>query len=212
MMIAVTTPNSPTLRGRHVQLEPLRSDMIDDLVAASSGDRASYTWAWVPDNRADMQHYIDHLLAAHTAGRAMPFVQRRIEDDRIVGCTRFMNLDRWSLAAKLSGIPDEVEIGGTWLHPDAQRTPINSEAKLMLLTFAFDTWNVHRVAICADARNERSRRAVARLGATFEGVLRSHRESFAAGEAGIAPRDTAVYSIIRADWPTVRTNLEELLT
>ncbi len=102
--------------------------------------------------------------------------------------------------------PDEVEVGGTWLAADAQRSPINTEAKLLLLTHAFDVWDVRRVAICTDARNERSRRAIERLGATFEGVLRQHRASTAAGEAGTL-RDTAVYAIVAADWPAVRDRL-----
>ncbi len=212
MMHPVTTPEQPTLRGRHVQLEPLHADMIDDLLAASTVDRASYEWAWVPCDRPGMRHYVDHLLTARDAGDVMPFVQRRTTDSLIVGCTRFMNIDRWSTKVTLHSTPDEVEIGGTWLCPTAQRTPINTEAKLLLLTHAFETWNVHRVAICSDARNERSRNAIARLGATFEGVLRNHRASYVAGEAGVAPRDTAIYSIIRAEWPTVRTNLEARLT
>ena len=211
MMKAVTTPEPPALHGRHVHLEPLRADMIDDMLAASTVDRSSYAWAWVPGDRPAMQHYVDYLLTARDAGEVMPFVQRRTADMRIVGCTRLMNIDRWNAAATQHSTPDEVEIGGTWLCPTAQRTPINTEAKLLLLTLAFDTWHVHRVAICSDARNERSRNAIARLGATFEGVLRNHRASYVAGESGVAPRDTAVYSIIRAEWPTVRSNLEARL-
>ena len=99
--------------------------------------------------------------------------------------------------------PDEVEVGGTWLAADAQRSPINTEAKLLLLTNAFEAWEVRSVAICTDARNDRSRRAIERLGATFEGVLRQHRASTAAGEAGTL-RDTAVYAIIAAEWPGIK--------
>ena len=95
-------------------------------------------------------------------------------------------------------LPNEVEIGGTWLAGAAQRTPINTEAKMLLLTHAFEMWGVHRVAICTDALNERSRRAIERIGATFEGVLRNHRGSIGdAAEAG--RRGTALrYSIIAA--------------
>ena len=105
-------------------------------------------------------------------------MQRRIDDGTVVGCTRFLN-PAWPLGRS---DPDEVEIGGTWLSPSAQRTPINTEAKLLLLTHAFEVWNVQRVAICTDARNEQSRRAIERLGAPFEGVLRRHRRSTRAGE------------------------------
>ncbi len=102
--------------------------------------------------------------------------------------------------------PDEVEIGGTWLAADAQRTPINTEAKLLLLTHAFDVWQVWRVALCTDARNERSRRAIERIGARHEGVLRNHRPSAVAGEAG-RPRDSALFAITDTDWPDVRGRL-----
>jgi RimJ/RimL family protein N-acetyltransferase len=102
--------------------------------------------------------------------------------------------------------PDEVEVGGTWLAADAQRSPINRNAKLLLFTQAFDVWEVRRLAICTDARNERSRTAIERLGATFEGVLRQHRPSTAAGESGVL-RDTATYSIVADEWPAVRERL-----
>ena len=102
--------------------------------------------------------------------------------------------------------PDEVEIGGTWLAADAQRSPINTEAKLLLLTHAFEVWKVQRVAICTDARNERSRRAIERIGGVFEGTLRRHRASTAAGESGRL-RDTSIYAIIETEWPSVRDRL-----
>jgi RimJ/RimL family protein N-acetyltransferase len=101
--------------------------------------------------------------------------------------------------------PDEVEIGGTWLASTAQRTAINTEAKLLLLTHAFERWEVWRVAICTDAQNRRSRDAIERLGAQFEGILRSHRLLNQPGQT--RPRDTAIYSIIGAEWPAVRAGL-----
>jgi RimJ/RimL family protein N-acetyltransferase len=107
--------------------------------------------------------------------------------------------------------PAEVEIGGTWLATDAQRTPLNTEAKLLLLSRAFDDWHVFRVAVMTDERNERSRAAIERLGAVFEGVLRNHRPSTGfLGHPG-RPRDTAAYSIIQSEWPDVRHRLQARL-
>ena len=106
--------------------------------------------------------------------------------------------------------PYAVEIGGTWLAASAQRTGINIEAKLLLLTHAFDTWSVGRVDFKTDARNERSRGAIAALGATFEGILRNWQPSHAPGEEGRL-RDSAMYSITAVEWPAVRSHLNERL-
>ena len=105
--------------------------------------------------------------------------------------------------------PDEIEIGGTWLAATAQRTPVNTEAKRLLLGHAFDAYGVQRVAICTDARNERSRTAILRIGATFEGVLRRHRPR--AGTDPVELRDRAMYSVIADEWPSVRARLDERL-
>jgi RimJ/RimL family protein N-acetyltransferase len=95
-----------------------------------------------------------------------------------------------------------VEIGGTWLAPSAQRTAINTEAKLLMLTHAFETWRVHRVSLKTDARNARSRAAILRLGARFDGVVRATRVA-----ADHAIRDDAMYSILDAEWPAVKAAL-----
>lgn len=190
------------LTGRYVTLEPLRRSHVDEIAAAASGDRTTFTLTHVPDGLDGAASYVDHLLADADAVRAAPFVQRRIDDGVVVGCTRFMN-PAWPLGRDL---PDEVEVGGTWLAASAQRTGINTDAKLLLLTHAFESWGVQRVAICTDARNDRSRRAIERLGATFEGVMRRHRPSALTVENGRL-RDTATYSITSDDWPSVRTIL-----
>jgi RimJ/RimL family protein N-acetyltransferase len=117
-----------------------------------------------------------------------------------------MELRRWRGREE----PDELEIGGTWLSADTQRTPINTEAKVLLLTHAFDVWQVVRVALATDMRNQRSRDAITRLGARFEGALRHHRPSLVAGEEG-RPRDTALYAITDDDWPTIRDQLTRRL-
>jgi RimJ/RimL family protein N-acetyltransferase len=160
----------------------------------------------VPDGSDEATDYVHWLLDDAAHGRAAPFVQRRVDDGVVVGCTRFLN-PLWPLGRV---DPDEVEIGGTWLSSTAQRTPINSEAKLLLLAHAFDTWNVQRVAICTDARNDQSRRAIERLGATFEGVMRRHRRSTRPGDDATL-RDTATYSIIVDEWPAIEARLRTFL-
>ena len=205
--LIANTPARPALDvddlvGTHVILERLRPDHVADIAVAGSGDRSTFGWTGVPGNQAEAEAYVAGLLADAARSRVAPFAQRRTADGAIVGCTRFMS-PSWPLGRR---DPDEVEIGGTWLAADAQRSPVNSEAKLLLLTHAFDVWSVQRVAICTDDRNDRSRRAIERLGASFEGVLRRHRPSTAPGEAGRL-RNTAVYSIIADDWPLLRSRL-----
>ncbi len=195
-----------TLRGGHVELVPLSADQAGELVVAASGDRSTFTFTDVPDDVQKMGVYIAKLLAQRDHGEVVPFAQRRVDDGRLVGCTRFLELRHWRGRPE----PDEVEIGGTWLAADAQRTPVNTEAKLLLLTHAFEAWRVWRVALCTDARNERSWRAIERLGARHEGVLRNHRPSWVAGDAG-RPRNSALFSITDTEWPEVRDRLTRRL-
>jgi RimJ/RimL family protein N-acetyltransferase len=153
-----------------------------------------------------MEDYVVRILALAAGGTDVPFAQRRTCDGLIVGCTRFMEMRWWRGRAE----PDEVEIGGTWLAADAQRSAINSEAKLLLLTHAFEQWGVVRVALATDTRNARSRLAIERIGAHYEGTLRHHRPSKVTGEAG-RPRDTAMFAITDDDWPAVRQQLNQRL-
>jgi RimJ/RimL family protein N-acetyltransferase len=194
------------LSGRFVLLEPMRADHVDEIAAAGAGDRSSFGYTQVPDGHDEATDYVRWLLDDAAHGRAAPFAQRRVADGVVVGGTRFLN-PLWPLGRD---DPDEVEIGGTWLSASAQRTPINSEAKLLLLSHAFDVWKAQRVAICTDARNEQSRRAIERLGATFEGVMRRHRRSTRAGEVDTL-RDTATYSITADEWPTIRARLHSFI-
>ncbi len=198
---------APTLTGTHVQLEQLRIEFAEELTAAGNQDRSTYGWTPVPPTVEGMQRYITGLLNDQQSRAAVPFAQRRVSDNALVGCTRYLRLEWWGAKQ----LPDEVEIGGTWLSASAQRTPINTEAKYLLLANAFDTWGVHRVSICTDARNEQSRTAILRIGATFEGILRSHRGSYAPGEENTVARDSAMYSIVRGDWPAVKQGLEDRL-
>ena len=191
-----------TLTGEHVELVPLDASQRDELVVAANGDRSTYDYTEVPATADHMADYLGRLLADRDAGKVVPFAQRRMADGHLVGCTRYLELRSW----RGRDVPDEVEIGGTWLASDAQRTPLNTEAKLLLMTHAFDTWGVARVAVCTDARNERSRRAIERLGARFEGILRHHRGSYVAGEIG-RPRDSAMFAVTDDEWPAVRDAL-----
>jgi RimJ/RimL family protein N-acetyltransferase len=194
------------LAGRHVVLEPMRPDHVEELAAATGGDRSSFAYTRVPEGLDDTAAYVDWLLRDAADGAVGPFVQRRVADGRLVGCTRYLHPD-WPLDRD---VPDEIEIGGTWLCADAQRSPINTESKLLLLSHAFERWNVQRVAICTDARNQRSRAAIERLGVAFEGVLRRHRASTHAGD-GDRLRDSAMYAVTVDDWPIVRERLVGLL-
>jgi N-acetyltransferase len=136
----------------------------------------------------------------------LPFAQRRLDTGQLAGCTRFME-PRWWRGRR---DPDEIEIGGTWLSATAQRSAVNTEAKYLLLSHAFEQWEVWRVAICTDEHNARSRASIERIGGTFEGVLRNHRLRY--NTAKPEPRNTAVYSIIDSDWPAVKRSLEQRLS
>ena len=154
-----------------------------------------------------MQAYVETAIALRGRGLAVPFATRRLRDDRIVGSTRFGNVERWEWAAETTlarapTIPDAVEIGWTWLAPSAQRTEVNTEAKLLMLRRAFDDWRVHRVTFCTDARNARSRANIERVGAKLDGVLRANRP---ASDGTV--RDTAYYSIVAREWPEVAERL-----
>lgn len=195
----------PALHGALVTLEPLSPRHADDLAAAAEEDRAAYHLTQVP--RAGD---IEHFLAAHAerarSGRLVPFAQIRRSDGKAVGCTAFWDPRRWPDRPDLYAI----EIGWTWLAASAQRTGINVEAKLLLLGCAFDTLGVVRVDFKTDARNDRSRRAIERLGARFEGVLRHWSQSHAPGEEGLL-RDSAMFSVIDSEWPAVRNALRQRL-
>lgn len=193
------------LEGQLVRLEPLAAAHVAGVAVAASGDRSTFRYTNVPDGLGAAEAYVADLLAARDQGEAVPFAQVRRADGSVLGCTRFMTLRH----LRRRNVPDEVEIGGTWLAPSAHGTGVNTEAKLLLLGVAFTSWGVWRVDFMTDARNERSRAALAGIGATFEGVLRSHR--LAADSAWRRPRDSAVYAITRDDWPGVSARLQERL-
>jgi len=152
---------------------------VDGLVAASAGDRTLYQWSPVPQGSAEAIRYVDTALTWLEAGTALPFATVRVDDAAVIGSTRFFNLERWAWpqghARHGRHDPDACEIGYTWLTRSALRTSANTEAKLLMLTHAFETWQVLRVCLHTDVRNQRSRAAIERIGGKFEGILRAHR-------------------------------------
>jgi RimJ/RimL family protein N-acetyltransferase len=200
-----------TLAGRHVRLEPLAVDHVDALVAAATGGGESFRYTFVSAEPGRMRAWVETALREQRERRALPFVTIEAATGRVVGATRYLNVEFWdwppgSPHQRGADVPDVVEIGATWLAPAAQRTGINTEAKLLMLTHAFEAWRVHRVSLVTDARNERSRAAILRLGARLDGVVRAARVA-----ADGAIRDTAVYSIVEAEWPAARDALRARL-
>jgi RimJ/RimL family protein N-acetyltransferase len=194
------TLTPPVLQGRRVRLEPLGHQHAADLASAASGDRGSYGFTWVP-SAGEVDDYIEEQL-----GRAglMPFAQMSSAQGRAVGVTAYW--DPRQLPAGLYA----VNVGFTWLAASAQGTGLNTESKYLLFRHAFEQWRVARVDLTTDARNARSRAAIAAVGARLEGVLRSWSRSWAPGEEGRL-RDTAMFSIVAADWSATRAGLEARL-
>ena len=202
------TEHQPVLEGSTVRLRPMAIADADALAAAAAESREHFTYTRVPDGVEEAERYIAVALGERASGHRMPFVT--LWHDRVVGCTSYLDLQlwRWPPGSPLQRVdrPDAVEIGATWLSASAQRTQCNTEAKYLMLTHAFDDWQVHRGALKTDARNARSRRAIERLGARLDGVRRADMP----GQDG-SVRNSAYYSIVRAEWPAVRAKLEESL-
>ena len=197
------------LAGRHVRLEPLDLRHVDGLVAASATDPTLYQWSPVPQGKVEATSYVDTALAWRDAGTAVPFAIVRVDDGVVIGSTRFFNLERWLWPQghpRYGCILDACEVGYTWFTRSAIRTAANTEAKLLMLTHAFETWEMLRVCFHTDARNQRSRAALERIGGKFEGILRAHRMA-----ADYIARDSARYSILTAEWPDVKRRLSQLL-
>ena len=191
-----------SLCGDLVRLEPLTDGHVPGLARAAEEDRSAYGYTMVP-RAAGTAQYVAAQLARDGV---TPFAQVRVADGVPVGCTAYCYPRPWPGRDGVSA----VEVGGTWLAASAQRTGINTEAKLLLLTHAFESLNVARVDFRTDARNQRSRAAIERLGARFEGVLRSWGPSWVAGEEGQL-RDTAIFSVVAAEWPRVKSALTRRL-
>ena len=198
------------LRGKHVLLEPLETAHTAELAAAAGTDPALYPWTTVPQGQKEMARYVDAAVAAREAGVAWPFVTRSAQTGNILGSTRYFDLEWWAWpeghTRSAQWAPAVCEIGYSWLTRGAMRTGANTEAKLLMLMYAFQVWSVHRVVLHTDERNARSRAAIERIGGKFEGILRAHRLA-----SDITPRNSARYSFVAAEWPEVRTKLEARL-
>jgi N-acetyltransferase len=185
------------LEGDHVRLEPLSAAHEEPLnSAAADGELWNSTFTIVP-RREEMAAYIATALEAQALGRELPFVIIRKSSGEVVGTTRFYDIDRENR---------RLDIGYTWLSASAQRTGVNTEAKLLLLAHAFAHWRCIRVELVTDVLNQQSRTAILRLGAKEEGVLRNHLIM-----PGGRYRDSVCFSIVEAEWPEVKARLEAKL-
>ena len=185
-----------TLAGRVVRLEPLQAEHAAPLAEVGLDPEL---WRWIPSavtSAVEMVDYVKTALEEQARGMSLPFVIKDATSGAVVGCTRFGNIDRAN---------KRLEIGWTWYTPTVQRTGANTEAKLLLLTHAFDTLGTNRVEFKTDALNTKSRNAIARIGAQQEGIFRQHMIT-ASGRV----RDTVYFSIIRDEWPAVKQRLLEM--
>jgi N-acetyltransferase len=191
-------PEPVTLRGAHATLEPLSQHHHDDLLEAVKDGELWNLWFTIVPEPAKMRAEIDRRLALQANGSMLPFAVLGNQSGKAVGMTTYMNID----AANR-----RLEIGSTWYRKSFQRTALNTECKLLLLAHAFDSLQCVCVELRTHFFNHESRRAIERLGAKLDGILRNNQ---------IAPngtlRDTCVYSIIASEWPTVKANLLYLLT
>jgi len=186
-----------TLEGEAVRLAPLKLEHLSELYEAG---RDESLWLWTTNiikSKEDMLRYIETALGEAARKLSLPFVTIEKSSGAIIGSTRFGNID-------LSN--RKTEIGWTWISPKYQRTATNTEAKLLMLSHAFETWNCVRVELKTDVLNEKSRNAILRIGAKEEGILRQHLIT----DAGRL-RDTVYFSIIDSEWMTVKANLKEML-
>jgi N-acetyltransferase len=202
--------NFLTLKNSIVRLEPLEQRHVAALLAIAQASPEIYALTTTPTTLEGMQAYVQVAQAARDKNLAVPFATVNAQTGEVVGSTRFGNLEYWAWAQghplqKTNGSPDAAEIGWTWLAPQAQRTAINTNAKLLMLEYAFEVWKVQRMTLKTDSRNQRSRNAILRLGAVFEGILRAHMP---AADGGI--RHTAMFSILAEEWETLKPRLEQM--
>jgi RimJ/RimL family protein N-acetyltransferase len=186
-----------TLEGNWARLEPLGEQHVEDLVAAADEDDI---WTWMPIKLKSADDVRAWMAAAHADqanGTALPFAIIEVASGKAVGSTRFMDIQPANRG---------IEIGWTWLAKQVRRTPVNTECKYLLMRHAFEDQGAIRVQLKTNARNERSRTAILRIGAQFEGILRQQM---------ILPngdyRDSAYYSVLDTEWPAVKSRLERIL-
>lgn len=186
------------LEGEFVKLEPLLAERhFEDLRAVALD---ADLWRWTTnfiETAEDLRKYLQIALDEQASGVSLPFATVDKASGKAIGSTRFGNIDRKN---------KRVEIGWTWLGKQFQRTALNTEAKFLMLQHAFEVWNCNRVELKTDTLNARSRAAISRLGAVEEGVLRQHLIT-----DGGRVRDTVYFSVVRGEWETVKSNLNEKL-
>ena len=183
-----------TLTGRFVRLEPLSLDHVAALAEIGTDESI---WQWNPSqavrDRTDMRRYVEHALQQHADGQGLAFATIHLGDGRPVGSTRFAAFDHDHR---------RVEIGYTWIAPPWQRSAVNTEAKYVMLQYAFETWACIRVEFKTDSLNEKSRRALGRIGAVEEGTFRNHMLT----RTGRI-RHSVYFSVTDAEWPAVKVAL-----
>jgi len=186
-----------TLTGSHIRLEPMRPSHAPALLEAG---RDEAIWTWMPARpltAETMDRWLEKAMHAESQGREYPFVVVRLKDDRVIGSTRYLEVQEDDRT---------VEIGWTWYATDAWGGVVNPEAKYLLMRHAFDDWHAIRVALKTDINNLHSQAAIKKLGARYEGTLRNQR---------IRPdgsyRDTVIFSVIEREWPAVKAGLEQRL-
>ena len=186
------------LTGKHVRLEPMTEDHAPGLAEIGAGQTFWDFMLYGNINTVDdMRNWVKDILSRAEKGTDLPFVAIHLASGRVAGATRYLNI-----------MPKDrgLEIGGTWYGTEFQRTPVNTECKYLLLRHAFETLGCIRVQLKTDSRNERSQKAIERIGAVKEGVLRNHM---------ILPdgryRHSVFYSILDTEWPVVKKRLEEMM-
>lgn len=184
-----------TLEGKTVTLVPMEMAQLDRLWKAAQSEIIWEFTASKIDSKDTMKRTMEYALEEREKGVQLPFTVKHLKTGEIIGSTRFMNI---------STVHHTLEIGWTWYHPDYWRTAVNTEAKFLLLSYAFEELGMNRVEFCTDSRNVRSQHAISRLGAKKEGVLRKHKVIW----NGFV-RDTVVFSILKEEWPEVRDILQD---
>jgi len=192
--VSIHYPPSPiTLHGKYVTLEPLQLKHEESLIEAASDGELWKLWFTDVPSPASTKEYIETALTEQAQGKSLPFAVMRNSDHKIIGSTRFLNIEP---------MIHRLEIGNTWYAKSAQRTPVNTECKFLLLQFAFESLACVAVEFRTNWFNDKSRAASLRLGAKQDGVLRNHRVL-----ADGTLRDTVVFSILNTEWPGVKRNL-----
>lgn len=192
-MSTVYPPAPLALHGQYISLMPLQMDHEESLIEAATDGQLWNLWFTSIPTPLTTKSYIETALEEQSQNKSLPFVVIRNSDQKIVGTTRYMNIEP---------MVRRLEIGSTWYAQSAQRTPVNTECKFLLLQFAFESVDCIAVEFRTNWFNEKSRNAILRLGAKQDGVLRNHRIL-----ADGTYRDTVVFSILNSEWPGVKRNL-----